>query len=402
MNATTSKHRWAFEDVLSRTDLRSLLDEVTQSNGHQGRSAKWHCPSPDHPDNNPSVTVSADRHGKDRWRCWSNTDHRGDAIDLVRTVQSVDAPEAADWLAVRAGMIPDKPLPPSLPAKQRAPIGPIGLHPYVHRYVAITRAVMRGPQGEPMRQWLAARGIGPEVAQANQLGADVGRTMMRRRKGLPYGSGPGVVMPAFDENGKLAYLQTRYFDPDSAGRKYDNPAASLGANPRVAFIQTPTDTMSQDSPERPGVLLVTEGIPDGLIAAQAGFSAVAIMGSQTPDSMSVARIADHAETEGLDVALIVERDTAGTQAVHTMISQLQGFGVTPQVIDLPGELDLNEWALHEPGWAAELAVMLTQGLSVKGPMIDLVADLGTSTDPAMPQELGAQGQVRDEGAQLER
>lgn len=397
MTTATRAHRWDLEEVLVRTDLRSLLDEVTQSNGRQGRAAKWHCPSPDHPDRDPSVTVTSDHRGKERWRCWSNADHRGDAIDLVRTVQGSSASEAADWLANKAGMIPDQPLPPPLPIKKRAPIGPIGLHPYVRRYVAIAQAVMRGPQGEPMRQWLTDRGIGSGVIRANHVGADVGRDLMRRRKGLPYGDGPGVVFPAFDENGGLAYIQTRYFDSDRVGRKYDNPAAELGTNPRVAFIRTPHGT-----PDRPSVLLVTEGIPDGLIAAQAGFSAVSIMGSQTPDSVSVARIADYAENGGLDVALVVERDTAGSQAVHTMFSQLQGFGVTPQVIDLPGELDLNDLALQTPGWPDDLTAMLHGGIETDGPVNGLVADIATSAEPASLGAVNDREPERYEGVGLER
>ena len=354
----TVRHRWNFDDVLARTDLRSLLDEVTSSNGRHGPTAKWHCPTPEHADRRPSVTVSADHHGKDRWRCWSNSDHRGDAIDLVRVVRGVDVADAVDWLASRARMVPDKPLPPALPRKVPSRQTRLSLDPIVHRYVATTHAVLRSPQGEPMRGWLGDRGIGTDVIVANRLGADVGRDLMRRRRGLPYGAGPGVVFPAYSHNGALAYVQTRYLDPDVAGRKYDNPASALGVNPRVAFIKTPAST-----PGRPPFVLVTEGIPDGLIAAQAGFAVVSVMGSQAPDAVSITRIANYAEDLGSSVAVVVDADTAGSQAVEAISQHLTEAGASTTIVDLPDGLDLNDWALQHKGWADELA----DGLSDPSP-----------------------------------
>ena len=66
--------------------------------------------------------------------------------------------------------------------------------------------------------------------------------------------------------------------------KYDNPARSMGTNPRLAWTQTIND---------PGVgpLLVCEGIPDAWTAAQAGYASVGILGNQAPDASVARRIA---------------------------------------------------------------------------------------------------------------
>ncbi len=348
-----AEHRWDFDDVLARTDLRSLLNEVTASNGRSGRSAKWHCPSPDHADTNPSVTVATDHRGKERWRCWSNTDHRGDAIDLVRTVRGSNITDAVDWLAGRAGMIPDRPLPPALPLKPVTKRPPLTLDPKVRRYMDVTEAIMRRPVAEPAREWLARRGIGPDVIKANRIGFDPGRDRLRRDTGLPYGRGPGVVFPAFDSHGNLAYVQARYLDPDAAGRKYDNPAGVLGANPRTAFIRMSPEVMPRD-----GVVLVVEGIPDGLIAAQAGYTAVALLGSQAPDAVSATRIVEHTSVIGSTIVLAFDSDPAGRQGTDTLARHIHDLGVTPAVVDLPDGLDLNDWALQTPDWADELSSIL--------------------------------------------
>lgn len=361
MKAST-RHQWDFDDVLARTDLRSLLDEVTHSNGKHGSLAKWHCPDPHHADNRPSVTVTADHRGKERWRCWSSNDHRGDAIDLVRTVRGVSNVEAVDWLAGRAGMTPDRPLPPPLPRAPKRIASPSALDPMVERYVAKAEAVLRGSQGRPMREWLNARGINDDTIATNRLGADVGRQLMRRPRGLPYGAGTGVVFPAFDPNGEVSYVQTRYLDPDTAGRKYDNPASRLGTNPRVSFVRP------NQSESASGLLLVTEGIPDGLIAAQAGFGAVAIMGSQAPDALSATRVANHANALGATVVLAVDADPAGAQAVALLEGHLADAGASPTTVQLPAGLDLNDWALQEPGWADQIVQ------AISGPDVDLALD----------------------------
>ena len=37
-------NRWTIEDVLARTDLARLLDEVAQPAGSSARGRRWHCP----------------------------------------------------------------------------------------------------------------------------------------------------------------------------------------------------------------------------------------------------------------------------------------------------------------------------------------------------------------------
>ena len=98
MGQRDRRPHWPIGDVLDRTDLASLLDELTESSGRSGPGRKWHCPVADHDDHHASVTMFRDRHGHERWRCWS-ADHRGDAVDLVASVRHCDRLDAVDWLA---------------------------------------------------------------------------------------------------------------------------------------------------------------------------------------------------------------------------------------------------------------------------------------------------------------
>lgn len=340
--------RWRIEDVLDRTNLGQLLDELAVPAGQQLRGRRWHCPLPDHDDQHPSVTIHTDHRGHERWRCWSgDASHRGDAIDLVSATQHVDRGDAVDWLAQRAGMIPDRPLPPAQrktpPAAQRF----MPLDPIVVQYAAACERILWTSSGREVRDWLHGRGFDDNLIRANHIGADPGREMFHRRRGLPYGATTGAVFPALDLNGRVRYLQTRYLDPGD-GPKYDNPAAALGTNPRVAWAAAagPTD---------PGVLVVCEGIPDALTAAGAGLRSVAVLGSQAPDHGVATRIARDVDESGVRAVAVVDNDDAGRSWGSRLTLLLAEQGVGLDVVEPPAEFDdLNAWARINPAWVTEV------------------------------------------------
>ncbi len=332
---------WPIGDVLDRTDLAALLDELTEASGRQGPGRKWHCPIADHDDHHASVTMFRDRHGHERWRCWS-ADHRGDAVDLVASVRQCDRQDAVDWLAARAGMSPDRPLPPVPVKRTRPTTAAIEPSPLVERYVRVCESVLRGPQGRPVREWLHARGFDDDTIRKNRIGADLGRTVMRRDRGLPYGAGLAAVLPALDPAARVVYVQARYLDPESAGRKYDNPSASIAPHPRLAY--------PVPSGERGETLLVCEGLPDALTASQVGFRSVALLGAQTPDESVAARLANHAANHRLEIAIAADPDAAGRRLAATLTELLDQQQVQARSIVPPDGLDLNAWALADPSW----------------------------------------------------
>ena len=337
--------QWRIGDVLDRTDLSVLLDEFTQSAGSLGAGRRWHCPMPDHEDHRASVTMYRDRRGHERWRCWSS-DHRGDAVDLVSMATGRDRGAAIDWLANRAGMIADHPLPPI--DKKRTPPQPVSamvMDPIVADYVNACTRVLDSVGGRAVRDWLHGRGLDDETIHANRVGADPGRDLMRRRRGLPYGAAIAATFPVFDPVGNLTYVQARYLDSDTAGRKYDNPAASVAPHPRLGFTIAPGAL--RDAP-----LLVCEGMPDALIAAQEGFQSVGLLGAHTPDESVGIRLANH--LDNLDpergVVLVTDPDPAGRRLAEALAPMLDERGHRPVVIAPPDGCDLNAWAQREPDW----------------------------------------------------
>lgn len=338
--------------MLDRTDLSVLLDELATPSTRFGPGRRWHCPMPEHADHRASVTMYRDRHGHERWRCWSG-DHRGDAIDLVAVTTHRDRGEAIEWLAQRAGMFPGRALPPIRP--RRAPDSPAAatvMDRIVERYVQGCARILRSTAGREVRGWLRDRGLAEATITANLIGADPGRTMMRRRRGLPYGAATAATFPVFDPAGNLTYVQARYLYPNAVGRKYDNPSAALAPHPRLGF---PVSTL----PPRDAPLLVCEGMPDALIAAQAGFHAVGLLGAHAPDEAVAARLANHATNLGVGVALVCDPDPAGRRVADVLGPLLADQGIDPVAVVTPDGLDLNAWALTDHDWHHTLTRQLS-------------------------------------------
>lgn len=334
--------RWRIDDVLARTDLAALLDELTERAAHTLRGRRWHCPMPDHDDHHPSVTINTDHAGHERWHCWSGGDtHRGDAIDLVVATQRVPQAEAINWLANRAGMIPDQPLPPIRRKPRPATPRHVPLDPAVVRYAQGCERILWSNGGTDVRAWLHGRGFSDAVLRANHVGADPGRDLLIRRRGLPYGAGPAAVFPALSQSGNVHYLQARYLEP-IGGDKYDNPAGALGSNPRLAWTRCAQPTV------RPGVLVITEGIPDALTAAEAGIDAVALLGFQAPDERVAAQLARHAGARQL--IAVVDTDDPGRACGLHLAELLKGHDRQVTIVEPTAGGDLNAWALHDPDW----------------------------------------------------
>lgn len=344
MATTQWRPRWNIDDVLARTDLARLLDELATPARHATRGRRWHCPVSSHDDTHASVSTRTDHHGHERWRCWSgDSTHRGDAIDLVMITQHVQRGDAIDWLATRAGMIPDRPLPPVRRARRPPPIPEHQpLNPAVLRYARACADALWTPAGQPVLDWLRSRGFEDEVLRLNRVGADIGRPAIPRAKGLPRGELLAATFPAFNETGALHYLQARYIELTGSG-KYDNPASQLGSNPRVAWTR-PIGSINER------VLLVCEGIPDALTAAQAGYRAVAILGSQSPDERVARRIANYAAEHDDQVVAIVHNDDAGTVWRDRLTELLAEHDYALRSVSSPVGDDLNDWHLAQPNW----------------------------------------------------
>jgi hypothetical protein len=156
-----------------------------------------------------------------------------------------------------------------------------------------------------------------------------------RTRGLPRG-GPAIVLPVLDDKDRAVYLQVRYLQP--RGRRYENPAASLvGVSPRIAELRTARSAADDN------LVLVCEGMPDALTAAQLGIRAVSVLGAGLPNNATAQALAGRFASEHLVLAF--DADGAGTAGAERLV-ELLGEPTSNRVstLTVPARYgDLNAW-----------------------------------------------------------
>ena len=310
-------------EVLDRTDLASVLTELSGEPVHAGRLPRWRCCTSDHPDTHPSVTMHRARDGIERWKCWSGG-HGGTAIDAVMMARGVSAGEAIRTLEERAGVTPA--VAPGAATTSRRP--PVGLSTAARAHATECAQRLWMPEGRGALEWLHDRGLPDDVLRANLVGYDPGPQAVPRPAGMPRYR--GVVYPSFNFAGDMIYAQTRTLDP-GAPCKFLNPAAAHGTLPAVSYPRGAHTTT--------GPMLVTEGVPDGLVAIVAGYRVAALISASVATPAVAAQLALRAGEQGVILAL--DNDQAGRNAQRLLHHHLDGH--TPvRVLRLPDGADLTD------------------------------------------------------------
>lgn len=344
--------RYDRDELLARTDLAALADELLGYHVGNGRNARWPSPVPNHPQTGrtPPMSIFVDHRGIERWTCFA-TGANGTAIDLVVTATGRSVGDTMTWLAERARL--DRPPPDRAPVIPRRPLPPAAREPSaaLRAYVEACERIIWEPTGEATRRWLVEeRCLDPDVLRHNRIGADPGPLALRRPKGLPRG-GPAAVLPALDDNREPVYLQARYLHPPPDRGKYDNPTARHGSNPRLTRIEPAGGAGC-------GPTIVTEGIPDALAAATCGYRGEALLGAGLPDQRVVERLL---KREGL-LVIAFDADPSGRAGAARLRELLANAGRT-HVIDVEPVLpDVNAWLMSQGTEALRRQLDLTVGL----------------------------------------
>jgi hypothetical protein len=344
------------DHVLSSVDLADLATEICGPPRGRGRSARWHCPNPDHPDRNPSMGIyTSARSGQHRWKCHA-CGEGGTAVDLLMISERVGAGDALRALADRTGIReatvapslrgsagrPHRPTTPIPPASAMPPPEPaLEPHPAIEELVDRAADLLWEPVGSFALRKLRARGLHDAVLRANRVGFDPGPGLLPRPEGLPYRS-PGIVFPVLHPHtGTAVFYQLRSLSPRVATeRKFDQPIVELAPNPRLAAVRTPAGQAKSD------VLVICEGFPDALTAAQAGLPAIALLGTghanhDGVDSLAHRIVNDYPHPA---YAVCLDADKAGQSAATQLSDSLAQQNATVARLLPPDDInDLNDW-----------------------------------------------------------
>ena len=133
-------------------------------------------------------------------------------------------------------------------------------------------------------------------------------------------------------------------------------------------------------------MIVCEGIPDALTAAQAGRRAVAVLGAGYPDQAVARWLVDRYPDQRLIIAFDTdERGRAGDQRLSELLDH-HGAAERVQHLDIPERYgDLNAWQQHRKGLFRQefsraldhaldpdLTPVLAQGIELSPPLAPAV------------------------------
>lgn len=280
------------DELRARTPLPALIGRRVKLS-RSSRDWKGCCPF--HNEKSPSFYVYADH-----YHCFGCGAH-GDAIGFVMQTQNAGFMEAVEQLAAEAGLDVPRPSPEAAAAeKRRASLNDI-LDAAARHY----QALLQAPEGRAALDYLQRRGLTAETIRRFGLGfsgggrgalaAEFARAGVNQTElveaGLMKRNDDGrfvdfffnrVMFPIRDARGRMISFGGRIIG-DGQPKYLNGPETSLFSKRRNLYgLDTARADLARRKPqagERRQGLLVVEGYMDVIALAQAGFAAVAPLGT---------------------------------------------------------------------------------------------------------------------------
>jgi DNA primase len=308
----------SIEEVVNAADIVEVVSARTQL---RRVGARWVGRCPFHEERTPSFSVNAERKLYHCFGCGRG----GDLITYVRETESLDFVQAVEWLADRSRVqLEYEQTSPELESGRERRERLLSLLDAAARFYE--RHLWEGNAGEPVRAYLAGRGLGEGICRDFRLGLSPGGEIMPRkahekgytreeltgaglvnRRGNDYFAGR-LVFPLADARGRvLAFGARRLAEADPIKAKYINsPESELFR--KAALVYGLDRARAQIAKEDRAV--VVEGYTDVLALHQAGLTtAVAAMGTALTERQlrELRRLCSR-------LYLCFDADAAGTEA----------------------------------------------------------------------------------------
>jgi DNA primase len=280
--------RSSVEEVVAAADMVEIVSGRTQL---RRSGAQWTGRCPFHDDQNPSFSVNA---VEKLYHCFT-CGEGGDLIKFVRETEGLEFASAVEWLADRYGV--------QLEYEETAP-GFEARRSHRDRLFALLEAAAKfyerhlwdSQAGEPVRAYLAERGLKEEICRRFRLGLSPGGDRLAakaraksysqeelvaaglvNRRGNDYFAGR-LVFPLADARGRvLGFGARRLSEEDPIKAKYVNsPEGELFRKSSIVYgLDRARATIAKESRA-----VVVEGYTDVMALHQRGLeSAVASMGT---------------------------------------------------------------------------------------------------------------------------
>ena len=376
-------------EIRDRTDIVEIVGQHVQLR-RAGANHKGLCPF--HDEKTPSFNVNGQRQFFHCFGCHES----GDVFAFLMKVEGRTFTEVVEDLASRAGV--DVPR-PNLSSKEIQAAARrrserqrgLDLNPKV---ADLYQELLRGPQGQPARDYLEERGIGPEVAAAFRLGyaPPSGSAVVRlaeKEQALDFAERIGLIATRSGRSGHYDRFWDRLVFPvvGAGAEVLGFGGRLLGEREGPKYVNTPETFLYRKGEalygleaaaramRKQGTAVVVEGNFDVLQLHQHGFeNAVAPMGTALTERqvLLLRRFAS-------EVVAVFDGDDAGQAAALKSAPILVGCGVVAKVATLPAGHDPDSY-LRELG-----ADAMGRLLARAKPAIDHIIDvLRQRTEDSIP------------------
>lgn len=389
----------AKERVRQAVDIVDLVSSYNIQLRREGRGFKALCPW--HDDSRPSLQVNPERQSFKCWVC----DVGGDVFEFVERIEGVKFPEALAMLAERTGI--------ELRARRESGAGGASaVEDKRPLYQAMAWAeerfhlcLLKAPEAEPARKYLAERGLSAESIRTFRLGyaPDQWDWLLRQAKDTRFTpktlEAAGLVAPRPSGGGYYDRFKGRvlFSIRDGQGRPVGTGGRVLpgqGDDRTAKYINSPETPLFSKSSLLYGLdlarrsirlrktVLVMEGYTDCIVAHQRGFDhAVAVLGTALGEKH--ARLLRQIE-ERARVVLVLDGDEAGRKRANEVLQLFVAQQIDLRVLTLPGEKDPCDFLLHDGPQAFEERIdgaldAMTHAITVATTGIDLQRNVAESS-----------------------
>ena len=326
-------------DVVAAADMVEVVSGRTQLRRASGSRYTGRCPF--HEEKTPSFSVNPVEKLYYCFGCGKG----GDVISFVRETESLDFVGAVEWLAERFRVsIEVEELSPRIEAERKRKERLYAVLDQTSSY--FERLLWDGDAGAPVREYLAGRGLGEEVAKEFRLGLAPGKGLAEKAKergftldelksaGLVTTRGTDyfpqrLMFPLADARGRVLGFQARKLSDDDPlrGKYVNSPEGDLFHKGSILYGLH----LAKAAIAKADYAAVVEGNTDVIALRQAGFEpVVASMGTALTDRQlrELGRMTKK-------LFLCFDADAAGQEATlrGMELAISQGFDV--KVVTLP-------------------------------------------------------------------
>lgn len=366
------------DELRSRASLSQVVGRKVVWDQRRSNQARgdWWAPCPFHQEKTASFHVD-DRKGF--YYCFG-CHAGGNVITFLRESENLSFIEAVEMLAREVGMEMPRREPGEVARSDRRD----DLRAIVDEAVRFFQLQLKTGAGHEVRAYLERRGLDEESRENWQIGmapparnallqhlaakgiaaADVieaGLAISPERGGAPYDRFRNrIIIPIRDARGRAISLGGRAIDPNERAKYLNGPETLIFDKGRVLFNLDRARALAG----RAGPLVVVEGYMDAIALHEAGFAAVAPLGTAVTEAQLhlLWRVDD-------EPVVALDGDAAGMRAalrlVDLALPQLQA-GKGLRFVHLPGGMDPDD-LIRTQGAAAMRAQ-----LESAAPMVELL------------------------------